>query len=94
MTKRKKYSSEFKTTIVELVKSGKKVKEIHDEYTISPSVIHRWIKSYDEHGGVIKAKPLSAEELENKALRKELKDVKMERDILKKAVRIFSVSDK
>ena len=37
---------------------------------------------------------LSNQELEIKLLKKEVADIKMERDILKKAVRIFSKSDR
>jgi len=37
---------------------------------------------------------LSNEELELRALRKELREVSLERDILKKAVSIFSKSDR
>ena len=42
---------------------------------------------------VSKKKILSIEAQELKALKKELRDVTMERDILKKAVSIFSKSD-
>jgi transposase len=44
-------------------------------------------------GDFSKKKELSLEAQENKALKKELKNVTMERDILKKAVSIFSKSD-
>ncbi len=44
-------------------------------------------------GDFYKKRVLSAEEQELKALKKELRDVKEERDILKKAVSIFSKSD-
>jgi transposase len=44
-------------------------------------------------GDFSKRRKLPIEEQELKALRKELRDVKMERDILKKAVSIFSKSD-
>lgn len=41
-----------------------------------------------------KKRELSQEELELRQLRKELREVQIERDILKKAVSIFSKSDK
>ncbi len=44
-------------------------------------------------GIFLKKREISIEEQELKALKKELRDVKMERDILKKAVSIFSKSD-
>jgi transposase len=42
----------------------------------------------------LKKRELSVEEQELKVLKKELREVRLERDILKKAVSIFSKSDK
>lgn len=91
----KTYENDFKVLIVELVKSGRPVKEISEEYGLNDSMIRRWRREYEaKSGDFTKKKELSAEEIELKALRKELRDVTMERDILKKAVSIFSKSDK
>ena len=90
----KRYDNELKVTIVELLHSGMKAKQISEDYGIQPSVISRWKKDYEaKSGDFSKKKELTMEEQELKALRKELRDVKMERDILKKAVSIFSKSD-
>lgn len=91
----KKYDNDFKTLIVELVKSGRTVKEVSVEYCLSDSMIRRWRREYEVRSGdFTKKKDLSLEEIELKALRKELRDVTMERDILKKAVSIFSKNDR
>lgn len=91
----KTYENDFKVLIVELVKSGRPVKEISEEYGLNDSMIRRWRREYEaKSGDFTKKKELSPEEIELKALRKELRDVTMERDILKKAVSIFSKSDK
>ena len=91
----KTYENDFKVLIVELVKSGRPVKEISEEYGLNDSMIRRWRREYEaKSGDFTKKKELSQEEIELKALRKELRDVTMERDILKKAVSIFSKSDK
>lgn len=91
----KKYENDFKVLIVELVKSGRPVKEVSEEYGLNGSMIRRWRREYEtKSGDFTKKKELSKEERELKALRKELRDVTMERDILKKAVSIFSKSDK
>ncbi len=88
------YKDEFKVMIVELFKSGRKIKEISEEYDLDNSMIRRWTKEYEaKSGNFSKKKKLSIEEQEVRKLRKELKDVKLERDILKKAVSIFSKSD-
>ncbi len=90
-----KYENDFKATIVELLKSGKKVKEVSDEYSLSEGMLRRWRREYDaKSGDFTKKKELSKEELEIKALKKELKETMLERDILKKAVSIFSKSDR
>jgi transposase len=92
---RKKYDNEFKVMIVELLKSGIKTRQISDEYSIEINMINRWRREYESKmGDFSKRRELSLEEQELKALKKELRGVKMERDILKKAVSIFSKSDK
>ena len=89
------HSIEFKTMIVELKQSGMSTKDLSKEYDLNPSMISRWCREYKaKSGDLSKPKELTAQELELRALRKELKDVKIERDILKKAVSIFSKSDR
>jgi len=58
-------------------------------------VIRHWKREFEANSGdFTKRKELSKEEKELRALRNKLRDVTMERDILKKAVSIFSKSDK
>jgi len=91
----KKYENDFKVMIVELLKSGSKVKEVSEEYGLNDSMIRRWRREYElKSGDFTKKHEISPKEQEMKALKKELRDVKMERDILKKAVSIFSKSDR
>ena len=91
----KKYENDFKVTIVELLKSGRKVKEVSEEYNLNDSMLRRWRREYEiKSGDFSKKREVSDEELEIKRLKKELQDTKLERDILKKAVSIFSKSDK
>jgi transposase len=92
---RTKYDNEFKVMIVELLKSGIKTEQVSNDYGLNVSMISRWKREYKTKlGDFSKKKVLSAEEQELKSLKKELRDVKEERDILKKAVSIFSKSDK
>ena len=73
-------------------------KEIAMELGISADLIYRWRRELEQHpdlafsGNGIKQLTQDQKELEH--LRKQLKDVTMERDILKKAVSIFSKSDR
>lgn len=67
------------------------------ELDIKPSLLYRWRKEYSSksensflgNGKVI----LTEAEQEVARLKKELRETQMERDILKKAVSIFSKSD-
>ena len=89
------HSNDFKVMIVELLKSGQKTKEVSQEYNLDSSTVNRWRREYGaKSGDFSKKRELSPEELELRQLRKELKEVQIERDILKKAVSIFSKSDK
>ena len=91
----RKHENDFKVLIVELVKSGRSTKEVSDEYGLNDSMIRRWRREYESKSGdFTKKKELSQEEKELKALKKELREITMERDILKKAVSIFSKSDR
>ena len=91
---KKKYDNDFKVMIVELLKSGRTAKELSDEYDINSGIIRRWRREFiAKSGDFSKKRELSPEEQELKALKKELREVQMERDILKKAVSIFSKSN-
>lgn len=88
------YENEFKVMIVELLESGRTIKELSEEYDLSDGMVRRWRREFKaKSGDFSKKREVSVEEQELKDLRKELKNVKMERDILKKAVSIFSKSD-
>lgn len=91
----KQYSLAFKLQAVELSKLRGKITEVAQELGISSSSLKSWKKG--QHLGnpdTALPKVKSKEEEENIRLRKELYEVKLERDILKKAVGIFSKSDR
>ena len=97
MTTRRKFTREFKLKAVELSYQRENVKELADELSIRPELLYRWRGEFASlEGGSFPGngkKKLTAEESELDGLRKELADVRMERDILKKVVGIFSKSD-
>lgn len=90
---RKRYQAEFKKDAVKLViDGGRSPKEVARGLGIHENVVYRWVTKYKEDPeysfpGNGKLKP---EDEELRRLRRELEDVKEERDILKKAVSIFS----
>jgi len=92
---KKVYDNEFKLMITELLESGITARELSDEYDVEYSNITRWRREFkSKSGDFSKKRELTPEEQELRSLRKELKDVRLERDILKKAVGIFSKSDR
>ena len=91
----KVYEQEFKVMLVELLNSGRKVQEVSDEYGLNGNMLRSWKREYEaKSGDFSKKREISPEEQELKTLRKELREVTLERDILKKAVGIFSKSDR
>ena len=92
---RSRYENDFKVMIVELLQSGQKIKDISIEYDLNDGMVRRWRREFEvKKGDFSKKRELSTQELEIKLLKKEVAEIKMERDILKKAVSIFSKSDR
>ena len=93
---RPKYDKEFKQTIVDLLslENPKSIDEICKEYGLKKPTVYRWLKEFKSETGAFKEEATLALEKENRALKKQLRDAQEERDILKKVVSIFSLSDK
>lgn len=94
---KRKYDKEFKLMALELMETHKSVKQVADELGVGTSLLYYWRKCFLEKGeggfqGEV-SRSLSSDEAEIARLRKELREVEIERDILKKAVSIFSKSD-
>lgn len=96
MAKYKKYDEAFKQNAIGLVLSGHKASQVARDLGLNPETLYQWLRKHrDETGSssvgeAAPALPGVVDRLENERLRKELELVKMERDILKKAVGIFS----
>lgn len=90
---RRSFDKEFKQEVARLVtEGGQKVSEVARDLDIHPNVIHRWKREYLEdtaHSFPGKGH-MKPEEEEMRRLKKRLTDVTEERDILKKALAIFS----
>ncbi len=98
MLKRKKYTREFKIKAIELAELKKDVPSVAESLGVERSMIYRWKREMDSDqqtcfpgNGQVN---LSDQERELKRLQDELDEVRMERDILKKAVSIFSKTDR
>ena len=99
MKARKTFSKEFKLKAIELSNTRDSIKDVAISLGINEPLLYRWRKEYQEKenrafsgSGVISI-PEDSEQSELRRLRKENRGLKMERDILKKAVGIFSKND-
>ena len=87
------FTREFKQEAVQLVRSSKKSQaQIARDLGIADSTLHHWCKHFAEHGE--QAFPGSGhqtpQEEEMRHLKRENELLRQERDILKKAIGIFS----
>lgn len=94
---RRSFDKDFKLMVVELHRSGKSSREISRDLAIPSEMVRRWSREFssseDSSFSGNGKRVLSAEQQEINDLKKALKDAQIERDILKKAVGIFSKSD-
>jgi transposase len=97
MTKRIKYSKEFKLDAVSLVsEQGYERKAASESLGIRYEMLCRWIKEANkEDGQAFRGQgKLTEEQAELRRLREENKRLKMEKDILKKAAVFFAQETK
>ena len=72
--------------MVELVRSGRSPEELSREFEPTAQTIHNWVKQTDLDAG-LRSDGLTTEEREElRLLRRENKRLRMEQEILKKAV--------
>ncbi|MGH1435789.1 MAG: transposase [Lewinella sp.] len=95
---RKKYTKAEKLEIVKLSLSDDvQVTDLAERFGVVANTIYNWrSRYYKEHGiasGGQGVKKLSEEEQQIADLKKQLREAHLERDILKKAISIFSKSD-
>src|SRR3954465_13598587 len=93
MTKstRARYTLEFKEEAVRLVTSGERVATVAKNLGADEQTLHNWVKAAN-NGGLKSSATLavSAEQMEISRLRTELSRVKMDPEILKKALAYFA----
>ena len=90
---RRQFTAEFKREAVKLTEQpGRSVSAVARELGVERSVLKRWVENFSA-GRYEKDRALplkAAQQLENEQLRRELAKVRMERDILKKALGYFA----
>jgi transposase len=83
---RRRFSDEFKAETVKLVKqSDRSLADIAMELGINAKSVGEWVRKADENGQSIE----EDERIELRRLRREVQELRMEREILKKATAFF-----
>lgn len=94
---RKKYDADFKRNAVELVLSGRRpCRAVERDLSIPQGILHRWLKEFKTNPngsfpGLGHKKPETVSiDPTLLTLKQEIEDLRLERDILKKALAIVS----
>jgi transposase len=93
---RRKFTAEYKAEVVRLVlDGGKSIGEVSRELDLTESAVRNWVRQAKIDAGQGPAGALTtAERAELVALRREAKQLRMEREILKKATAFFAKESK
>jgi transposase-like protein len=94
--KRRAFTKEFKAETVRLVREGdRNIAEVARELDLTESALRLWVRQAEIDAGLGKPGDLTtAEREELQRLRREVKDLRIEREILKKAAAFFAKESK
>jgi len=89
---RRHFTPEYKAEVVALVrKSGKSAGQVAHDLELTETSVRAWVKQADiDEGKGPKGALTTAEREELAALKREVKTLRMERDILRKATAFFA----
>ncbi len=82
----RKYDDEFRRNVVRKVLDGQSVSSVSREIGVNESLIHKWKRAALDNGDGIRS---GAELAEAQALKKRIRELEQENEILKKAALIF-----
>jgi transposase len=87
---RNPYPPEFRERIVALVRSGRTPEQVAKDFEPSPQTIRNWVAQADRDGGTRSDGLTTEERDELRRLRREVKVLREEKEILKKAAAWFA----
>jgi transposase len=90
MAKRRSYPMEFRQQMVELVRAGRTPEELSREFEPSAQAIRNWVAQAERDRGARNDGLTSQEKEEIQRLRREVKQLRTEREILAKAAAWFA----
>lgn len=89
IVRRRQYDDAFKKDVVNMVvHQGRNVQEVSESLGIKANMVHRWKREYLDPSPSINSSATPTGDV--LSLQKRIRDLEMERDILKKALGIFS----
>ena len=84
---RRKFTAEYKAEVVRLVRDGgKTIGQVSRDLDLTATAVRHWVKQAGVDAGAL----TTAERAELVALRREARQLRMEREILKKAAAFFA----
>jgi transposase len=93
MAKRGRFEEAFKIeTVKYLSENNKPVAQVAREVGVNENTLHNWVKKYGQQPEIKAVQSFSSEAAELRALQKEIRDLKEENEILKKAMHYFAKS--
>ena len=84
------YPPEFRRKLVDLVRAGRRVNDLAEEFDVGYQTIRNWLKQDDLDSGRRSDGLTTAENEEVVRLRKRVKQLELEREILSKATAWFA----
>jgi transposase len=91
--KRRTYDATFKRQVVQMIKDqGISINQVCQDMKLGETAVRRWIKQVESElsGGRGIGKPLTAEQQKIRQLEAEVRQLKVDNDLLKKASAFFA----
>lgn len=92
---RRKYDDEFKRDVLKMVSGGRSVQDVSNSLGLNTGMVHRWRAEQNQPVGTVKSLAQDGigpevSRADHERVKARLREVEQERDILKKALGIFS----
>jgi transposase len=91
--KRRAFDANFKLTVAQMIKDqGLSISQVCQDMNLGETAVRRWLKQVEaeQKGQAGIGKPLTAEQQRIRQLEAEVRQLKMDNDILKKASAFFA----
>jgi transposase len=93
MARGKRFEEAFKIETVKYIsENNKPIAQVAREVGVNENTLHGWVKKYGQQPEIKAVQSFSSDAAELRALQKEIRDLKEENEILKKAMHYFAKS--